>query len=330
MNPWSEKEVKATVREYFKLLKAEIDKTPVIKAEIYRKLSKEFSNRSPGAFESKFQNISAVLYNQHLPYCSGLKPRMKYQKLLELVVLDYLDRSPLPTTEPKDILFTKLRELKTNGSIPVTGNGSGRFGLALEKALGIPPNSNKAPDFMGIELKTKTGNTLQTLFSKVPSRYKQDIDRQSMFNRHSYFDTKKSRRALNTSFSSKPDSLGFSLKVDDRIIKIIRRRTLILEYDSEKLEESLLKKHMQTAYLSLIKNKNGKFEEFSLDCADYCQSPSINNFLRLTSEGEMFLDFTMAETPKKRIKDHGFLWRIRSNTCPRLYLHSETVDLDAA
>src|SRR5262249_28372430 len=156
------------VHAYFELLKTDQDGQPINKAAIYRKLSRRFPQRRPKAFELKFQNISAILYEQRLPYCKGLKPRGHYQRLLRLLVLDHLNRSPLPAVEPKEILFAKLRELRALGSIPVTGKGSGRFGLAIERALGISPNSSKTPDFMGIELKTKHDATLQTLFSRTP------------------------------------------------------------------------------------------------------------------------------------------------------------------
>ena len=151
---WSEEEARAAVAAYFNLLQADQDGRAINKRQLYRDLSERFPKRPPKAFELKFQNISAVLYEQRLPYCSGLKPRFNYQRLLKLLVLDHLERSPLPPIEPHEILFRKLQELSDRGSIPVTKTGAGRFGLAIEEALGIPQNSDKAADFMGIELKT--------------------------------------------------------------------------------------------------------------------------------------------------------------------------------
>ena len=168
---WSEAEVKAAVRSYFRLFDAQQRNEAVNKAALYRELSAQFPNRSVKAFERKFQNISAILYEQKLPYCSGLKPFFNYQRLLKLFVLDHIDRTPLPHVDPHEILFTKLRELKARGPLAVNQKGSGRFGLAIENALGLPKNSSKDPDFMGIELKTKQGDTLQTLFSRTPTSY---------------------------------------------------------------------------------------------------------------------------------------------------------------
>src|SRR5690242_3524604 len=78
---WSEAEARAAVTAYFKLLAAEREGRRTNKRELYRELSEHFPGRVPKAFELKFQNISAILYEQRLPYCSGLKPRFNYQNL---------------------------------------------------------------------------------------------------------------------------------------------------------------------------------------------------------------------------------------------------------
>ena len=59
---WSETEVKAAVRAYFELFEAQQNGETINKAALYRKLSAEYPERSSKAFELKFQNISAVLY----------------------------------------------------------------------------------------------------------------------------------------------------------------------------------------------------------------------------------------------------------------------------
>lgn len=323
---WTEKEVKAAVAAYFKLLKAEQAGRQTNKAALYRALASKFPERGPKAFELKFQNISAILYEHHLPYCTGLRPRGNFQRLLKLLVLDHLDRSPLPAVEPHEILFARLRKL---GPITVTEKGSGRFGLAVEGALGIQQNSSKAPDFMGIELKTKRDQTLQTLFSRVPSRYTQDQDKRGMFDRHCYDDWKRNRRALYTSFTSQPNSLGFSLIVERQIVRVVRNGDSVLEYDAETLEEALLSKHSQTVFLAVApKAQDGK-EFCTLTAATYCKSPSVIRFMRLISEGEVYLDFTMSARPNGRIADHGFLWRIRGESIDRLYLSTEVLNLNA-
>lgn len=326
---WSETEVKAAVRAYFELFEAQQNRQAKNKAALYRELSAEFPERSPNAFELKFQNISAILYEQQLPYCEGLKPKANYQRLLKLLVLDHLDRTPLPAAEPHQILFSKLRELHAKGPVPVDGTSSGRYGLAVEKALGIPQNSSKAPDFMGIELKTKGGDSLQTLFSRTPSRYVQDSDKTEMFDRNSYFDSKRNRQALYTSFSSSPDSLGFYLKAGSQTVTAFRDRVAVVEYEAERLEEALLSKHTQTVFLAVTPGRTNGNEICTIDEVLFCKWPSIIRFLRLIRAGNVFLDFTMSRRNDGLVKDHGFLWRIRSKSLPDLYLSSESMSFDA-
>lgn len=320
---WTENEVRAAVSEYFRLLDAERGGRQVNKAALYRSLSKRFPRRRPKAFELKFQNISAILYQQRLPYCARLKPRFNYQRLLRLVVLDHLDRSPLPAVEPHEILFGKLRELRRQGPILVRKSGAGRFGLAIEEALGIPQNSDKAADFMGIELKSKSDGSLQTLFSRTPSRFVEDKDKTAMFRRHSYIDSIRGRRALYTSFSSQPDSLGFRLTTSAQVIRILRDDRVVLEYDAELIEQALLSKHSQTAFITLTRGQSDDAQSCTVEAVTYCKWPSIIRFIRLVESGDICFDFTMSEDAGGRVNDHGFLWRIHSSSLPKLYLSSE-------
>jgi hypothetical protein len=323
---WSEDQIKATVKAYFELLRVQSAGKRRNKSAIYQQLSKRFPMRSPKAFELKFQNISAILYEENIPYCDGLKPRFNYQNLLRLVVLDRLKRSPIPVQEPHEILFRKLRELGERGYLPVVDKGTGRFGLTIERFLGIPPSSSKNPDFMGIELKTKQDRSLQTLFAKVPTRYTGCADKAALLDDHGYDDKARGRRALYTSFSSNADSLGFRLVVRADRIVVVRRGCELLEYDAEQLEAALLSKHSQTAFVALSSRKRDGREECKVDSAVFCKWPSIIRFLRLASGGNVFLDFTLYRDGN-RVRDHGFLWRLPSAMLPELYLWTETQKL---
>jgi len=326
---WTESEVKLAIDGYFDLLAKEREGESVNKAELYRSLSKKAPRRNPKAFELKFQNISAILYEQRLPYASGLKPRSNYQRLLKLMVLDKLDRSPLPAVEPHEILFSKLREVSDRGAFKVEGKGSGRFGLALERVLGIQANSSKRPDFMGIELKTKADKSLQTLFSRTPTRFVDSEDKNEMFEKHHYWDDKRGRKALYTSFNSAGDSLGFRLVVKDLTVVAEREGATVLEYDAVALEKALLSKHSRTAYLGISSLKRDGVAYAQLDSIQYCQGPSIISFLKLIRQGGVYLDFTMSEKSNGRVNDHGFLWRIKGSELPNLYIGHRTIQLGA-
>ncbi|WP_366945445.1 HNH endonuclease signature motif containing protein [Hydrogenophaga sp.] len=70
---WSDEELQSTIAAYVEIQEAERVGAAVNKAQTYRLLSAKFE-RSPGAFERRMQNISAVLDAWNLPWIDGLKP----------------------------------------------------------------------------------------------------------------------------------------------------------------------------------------------------------------------------------------------------------------
>lgn len=325
--PWNDIEIRDAVVAYFKLLDKQKKLKPTNKAAIYRKLSNIHPARSAKSFEFKFQNISAVLYEEKLPYTDGLRPKGNYQAALKITVLSYIKRVKLKEQLPIDILVAKLRRLHDRDYLPVHGKGSGRYGLSLERYLSIPQNSSKEADFMGIELKTKHGKSLQTLFSRVPSRYLACDDKNQLVEKFGYYDEKRKRQALYTSFNNTQDSLGFHLATKkDRII-INKKKVRVLEYDGHVLEDALLLKHNETAYVSVATQrlKSGatgcRFDQLL-----YCKTPSLFRFMRMANDGNVYLDFTLSENAG-RVKDHGFLWRVPQDAIGDLYQKTQLINL---
>jgi hypothetical protein len=92
---WTRDEVELIVADYFAMLRAELSRETVNKAEHNRRLQDRLDGRSKGSIEFKHANISAVLLNlRDGPYISGYKPRGNYQQLLEQVVLERLSVEP--------------------------------------------------------------------------------------------------------------------------------------------------------------------------------------------------------------------------------------------
>jgi len=324
---WTDKEIQTAITAYFELFDDQKSLRPTNKAAIYRKLSTLHPTRSAKSFEFKFQNISAVLYDEKLPYADGLRPMGNYQAALKISVLNYIKQAKLKEQSPIDILVEKLRRLYTRDYLLVHGKGSGRYGLSLERYLSIPQNSSKEADFMGIELKTKHGKSLQTLFSRVPSRYLACKDKNQLVEKFGYFDDKRKRQALYTSFNNVPDSLGFYLAAKKNKIIVNKKKIKILEYDDGVLEDALLLKHNETAYISVATQrlKSGatgcRFDQLL-----YCKTPSLFRFMRMANDGNVYLDFTLSEKDG-RVKDHGFLWRVPQDAVGDLYQKTQLIDL---
>ena len=324
---WTDKEIQTAITAYFELFDDQKSLRSTNKAAIYRELSTLHPTRSAKSFEFKFQNISAVLYDEKLPYADGLRPMGNYQTALKTSVLNYIKQAKLKEQLPIDILVEKLRRLYTRDYLPVHGKGSGRYGLSLERYLCIPQNSSKEADFMGIELKTKHGKSLQTLFSRVPSRYLACKDKNQLVEKFGYFDDKRKRQALYTSFNNVPDSLGFYLAAKKNKIIVNKKKIKILEYDDSVLEDALLLKHNETAYVSVatLRLKSGatgcRFDQLL-----YCKTPSLFRFMRMAGDGNIYLDFTLSENAG-RVKDHGFLWRVPQDAIGDLYQKTQLIDL---
>jgi hypothetical protein len=326
-NSWTEEEVFAATRAYFRLLEAQQRAEPVNKSQIYRQLSKVHPTRSAKAFERKLQNISAVLYELRLPYYTGLKPCHNYQKLLKTTVLEHLDTQSLPTCEPHEILYSMLKEIKNSGALKVKKKGSGRYGLAIEEALGIAQNNDKSADFMGIELKTKSVVGLQTLFSRTPSSFGVFSSKSEMFEANCYFDPKKGRKALYTSFNHFGDSLGFKLSVFENEVQILREHRLMMVYSLKRLEDALLSKLNKTVFIELKKFSVKDQEYCEIGEVNYCEGLMATNFLRLVEAGNIYLDLTLSMDTNGTIRDHGFLWRIQSSAIENLYKKTQLLPL---
>lgn len=91
---WTLQEVQATVASYFEMLRLEAAEQRYIKLEFNTQLRQRLRDRSKGAVELKFQNISAVLHGLQLPFIKGYKPRSNAQLLLRQVVQQYILDQP--------------------------------------------------------------------------------------------------------------------------------------------------------------------------------------------------------------------------------------------
>lgn len=334
---WSLEEIAGAVDGYFQLVSAQKEGAKLNKSALYRELAARFPARSAKAFEYKFQNISAVLYELKRPYADGLKPMGNYQAELKTYLLSYLKSGAEERDsagDSADILLDKLKRLYQKGPVLSVAAGAGAVGLTLEKYLAIPQNSSKSPDFMGIELKAKAlsskgrpAQTLQTLFSLVPSHYEGCVDKRAFLSKYGYHDPAKSRFALYTSINSEGDSLGFVLRSHGRDVKVKFKSKNALHYAGDGLQEALLSKLQEAAFVSAkVETVKGR-SYFHYNSVSYCKTPSFDKFLQVLDRGSIFFDLTLSEKGG-RVRDHGFLWRIRQAEIPQLFEQSRTVVFD--
>lgn len=102
---WSQEEVELTVASYLGMLTAELRGEDYSKAETWKALMRLLPQRSKGAIEFKYGNISAVLLELGLPYVRGYKPYRNYQGLLfDAVATSVAGNAALVATARDDAL----------------------------------------------------------------------------------------------------------------------------------------------------------------------------------------------------------------------------------
>lgn len=90
MDGWKQDEVEAAIEAYFDMLRREVAQQKVNKVAVYRSLEAEGA-RTAKSYEFKMQNISAVLALNDLPFLKGLVPAKNFQRMLEPLVMAYVD-----------------------------------------------------------------------------------------------------------------------------------------------------------------------------------------------------------------------------------------------
>ncbi len=232
---------------------------------------------------------------------------------------DYLDPIALE-------LLEKMRVLRGRGYIQSQRTGDTGVGFTLETLLGIKANARKTPDYKGIELKSgRSKKNRATLFSKAPDWKLSPYSAADIVNRFGYFD-ENGRRSLYNTLQIKPNSQGLFLfvPVDEQSIEgralSNADDALVTVWPLSSLENSLRLKHRRTFWVEAKSQVNNQgFEEFRYDAITYTKDPLVANFAPLVSTGHITCDFLMHEKPNGKIRDHGYLFKMKPNDLDLLF-----------
>lgn len=135
MADWSREENEATVASYFTMLEASLRGEAINKAQSNRQLRQLLNGRTHGAVEFKHQNISAILIDLGVPYISGYKPAINYQRSLRDVVLEQLAQRRV------------LREVITQSvlDVPVVSDALGLIDVFVDVPPPLARRSSHSP-----------------------------------------------------------------------------------------------------------------------------------------------------------------------------------------
>lgn len=240
-------------------------------------------------------------------------------------------------------LINKLELISAKGFIDTLRSGDTGVGMTLETLLGIEANSNRAPDYFGIEIKAKrvTGRqnratTRATLFSQVPD-WDVSACRNGMaiLNKHGYIDSETKRLQLYCTNSSTPNPQGLFLKVDENngILESLKNDNGAIEkvasWKMENLRAQLEAKHKKTFWVKAkARTSEAGTEQFHYFEVDKTESPLSSNLATLIEIGAVTMDYTLSQKATgNSARDHGYLFKIHPANFDLLFPPSKSIKL---
>ena len=240
-------------------------------------------------------------------------------------------------------LLDKMKEIHQLGFIQTKRAGDTGIGYTLETLLGITANSSKAPDFKGIEIKSKrqragSGNRT-TMFSQVPnwklSRLKSS--KELLCARGQYKEAKKRVQLFHELNVTKANSYDLQLKVDgpkDQLQQLYMANSppiIDVIWEFPLLKERLLSKHKETFWITAdTRGKNGESDEaFYYKKIKHTGNVDQAALPILLNLGIITVDYTIKALPSGAAKDQGYLFKISPNNLDLLFEQVTEYDLQS-
>lgn len=221
-------------------------------------------------------------------------------------------------------LLEKLTDISAVGFVDSMRTGPTGIGFTLESLLGIRANSNRAPDYKGIELKssrmppTGASRSRSTVFSQIPKWEISNLKSgKEILQTYGYVNQEKSRTQLYCSVSASPNPQGLFMRVDSSgefvenlAISTDGSEVPVVVWVLSELESALAIKHKETFWIKAQQRKSGSREQFHFTDVVHTRSPLVNNFGLLVDSGKIEMDYTLSSKPSGGTRDHGYLFKI--------------------
>lgn len=255
---------------------------------------------------------------------------------------NFLHQFLVGSSSPAEELLNKMKSIHDRGFIQTLRPGSTGVGFTLETLLGIRENSSKAPDFKGIEIKTKreraSSGLRSTLFSQVPNWAKSRLKNSAqILHERGYYDTEKSRIQLNQTIqATKPNRQNLQLNIDspkDELQQIYTGQNphvTDVVWDFPLLRERLMQKHRETFWITAeTLGKNGDPNEtFHYRKIKHTGNIDQSALPILLDLGVITVDYLIKELPSGAAKDHGYLFKMKPSDLNLLFDQVTEYDLD--
>ena len=218
-------------------------------------------------------------------------------------------------------LLEKIQEIASMGWVRSLRSGDTGIGYTLETLLGISANSNRTPDFKGIEIKShrlgKAGRI--TLFSKTPDW--SNYSRVQLLDEHGSVD-KNGRWSIYTSiYGDHESSSGWKLEHDknEERLYVTRNGVKVIFWPDSVIKEALENKHKKSLFVYAERRGSKETEEFKYVKATYAENSSYDKLIELILGGKVCHDFAIHRKKDGSVRDHGFLFRINAENVTDIF-----------
>ena len=206
--------------------------------------------------------------------------------------------------------------------IPSTTSGSTAIGMSIEAALGIPPNSSKAPDYKGIELKSARNNkNRSTLFAQVAdwnlSKCKSSAE---ILDNYGY-QREEDFRLYCTVSTKQANSQGLKFIYDegnDVLQECHSDGQQVAAWPGNLLRGRLLEKHRETFWIQADSIDIGGKEHFILKSVVHTRSPMLSQLMPLIASGVVTMDH-LIKRKDGRVQEKGPLFKLHKDALKLLF-----------
>lgn len=236
-----------------------------------------------------------------------------YNSVLNNYIREFIDGITMEDDDDEIAieLYNRIKEeLKGWKKVIMTNKADTAIGRSVEHYLGINMNSNKEPDYKGIELKTHriASHNRVTLFSQAPFSFPkygsskkfvekygypgrrtgkltfcQDIRGDRPNKRNFKLDLNYKEKRLEANYcSSKPDDNG-NYRILDRIAL----------WQLDHLHNRLLEKHNKTFWIEADRRDNNGIEEFQCKKIIFSKRPLVSQFDTLIENGTIITSWAV-------------------------------------
>ena len=214
-------------------------------------------------------------------------------------------------------LFDGVRNLGWVDSLREADNG---VGFTFETLIGLKENNSKEADYKGIEIKCKqrkesgTGSTKTNLFQQGPTwLYGNDAKERIALLGYKKND---GLLACHSQVTVQMNNLGLKLTAQNRDSRVLlnKQATEVAFWPYKLLQDRLIEKHSRAAFIKADVKKVKDISQFNYRDLIYCERPSIERFMDLVCDKKIVFEFIMSEKPNGSIRNHGYPWRLVSDS----------------